>query len=242
LKRREFLKKAAIGTASLASLPVLGGMPVAQAQAEPSPTAGAQVNFHFVCSSRAGTVANVKHVVFMTGDGKFDENGIIGGGVYDHYDDTSASPKTILSSGPWEAKRLVSSNIIGRWWMITAGVAEMEINLLQEKPSPAVIPATLKVACNWPVGNLFVPNEKEGITLTIPDSDFGPFVPVVPPVGFTAFSTDKRAEDKALDDVKEQLQTTSGLYLPTAAIVPSVIAGGLAFALARSRRKKKNAR
>jgi hypothetical protein len=232
LKRREFLKKATIGTAGLATLPALGSIPTASAQAD------AQMNFHFVCISYAGTVANVLHGIMMTGDGQIQPN-FEGGGFYSHNDASSPAPKTILSSGTWAATRLVSWKPIGNYGVLVAGVLEMEVNLLQQIPSAAVIAAKLKVVCDIPAAKLINPNENgEGFELTIPDADFGPFKQVHPALGLTLFSAGRRVEDKILDDTRQQLQTTSGLYLPTAALIPSVIAGGLAFAWVRSRRKK----
>ncbi len=232
LKRREFLKKAAIGTAGLATLPALGSIPTAQAQAQ------AQTSFHFVCRSNAGTVANVLHGIFITGDGQIQPN-FEGGGFYNHDDAASPAPRTILSSGTWEATRLVSWKPIGNYGVAVAGVLEMEVNLLQQIPSAAVIPAKLKVVCDLSQAKLNNPNENgEGIELTIPDAEFGPFKQLHPALGLTWFTTGERVEDKALNVARQQLQTTSGLYLPTAALIPSVIAGGLAFAWLRSRRKK----
>lgn len=232
MKRREFLKKAAIGTAGLATLPALGNIPTARAQTE------AQMNFHFVCISLAGTVANVLHQILMTGDGQIQPN-FEGGGFYYHTDAASPVPRTLLGSGTWEAVRLVSWNPIGNYGVAFAGVLEMEVNLLQQIPSAAVIPAKLKVVCDLAVANLVNPNENgEGYELTIPDADFGPFKQVHPALGLTLFSTGSRVEDKILDNTQQQLQTANGLYLPAAALIPSVIAGGLAFAWVRSRRKK----
>ena len=240
MKRRDFLKKAVIGTVGLASLPLVAN------NVAPRVFAEGQTNFNLTALSKAGTVGNVQHSVLMSGEGKMDPNGVQGGGAYHHFDDATPAPKTILESGSWEATKLVSWNPIGTWGVQTAGILEMKINLNQMFPSAAVIAADLKVICNAGPGKLFNPNPNpppanlpEGYILTIPGAEFGPFAPLVPPVGVTFFTTGKRVEDVALENLGNELQTTRTLYLPTAALIPSVIAGGLAIAFARAKKKGK---
>ncbi len=240
MKRREFLKKAAIGTAGLASFPILGSSLVRSVQA------AGQTNFHFVALSQGANVANVKHAMSMNGEGRIFDGGVQGGGAYVHYDDATSAPKSLLSTGKWEATSLLNTNWVGTYGVFVAGVVEMEANLLQEAPSAAVIPATVKVVCNLSVGALFNPNPNpppanlpEGYTVKIPDVGYGPFVPFQPPIGITVFTTGKRVEDEALENATEQLQTTRTLYLPTAVLIPSAVAGAIAVAWARGKRKGK---
>ncbi len=241
MKRRDFLKKAAIGTAGLASLPFLtDNLPRVSAEGQTG-----QTNFNFTATSKAGLVGNVQHDVLMSGEGKIDTNGVEGGGRYNHFDDATTPPKTILESGSWEAANLVSWNPIGTWGVQTAGVLEMGINLRQDFPTTAVISANLKVICNAGNAKLYNPNPNppppnlpEGFILTIPGAEYGPFVPNIPPTGVTFFTTGKRVEDVALENLGNDLQTTRTVYLPTAALIPSVIAGGLAVALARAKKRK----
>ncbi len=239
MKRRDFLKNAAIGITGLASLPfVTNNLPRVSAEG--------QTNFNFTANSIAGTVGNVQHAVLMSGEGKVDANGVEGGGTYNHFDIASPAPKTLLEYGSWEAKSLVSWNPIGTWGIQTAGVLKMNVNLNQTFPSPTVIGANLEVICNAGFAKLFNPNPNppppnlpEGYVLTIPGTDYGPFVPFIPPLGVTFFTTGKRVEDVAIENLGNELQTTRTLYLPTAALIPSVIAGGLAVALARAKKKGK---
>jgi hypothetical protein len=239
VKRRDFLRKAAIGATGLASLPfVTSNLPLVSAEE--------QTNFNFTALSKGATVGSVQHVWQMSGEGRILPNGVEGGGAYNHYDDSTPAPKTILEYGSWEATRLVGWKEIGQWGVQHAGVLEMEVNLNREFPSPAVTEANLKVICNAAAAKLFNPNPNpppanlpEGYILTIPGAEFGPLVPYVPPLGVTFFLAGTRVEDTALENVSNELQTTRTLYLPTAALIPSVIAGGLALALARTKKKGK---
>ncbi len=239
MKRREFLNKVAIGTVGLASLPLITNN-------LPRVSAEGQTNFNFTVNSQAGTVGNVQHALLMSGEGKVDVNGVEGGGAYNHFDIASPAPKTLLEYGSWKATSLASWNPIGTWGIQTAGVLDMNVNLNQTFPSPAVIGANLKVICNAGFAKLFNPNPNppppnlpEGIVLTIPATDYGPFVPFIPALGVTFFTTGKRVEDVAIEDLGNELQTTRTLYLPTAALIPAAIAGGLAVALARAKKKGK---
>ena len=224
----------------MASIPILANTASRQVRA------ATQMNFHFTLVCHAKSVANVQHTLALNGEGKFSGQEIVGGGTYNHFDNATPPPRTLISYGTLEASRLVDFISIGSWGVTSAGVLDMEVRLIQQFASAAVIPATLKVICNLNGGALInrnpnppPPNLPEGAILTIPDAEFGPFTPLDPPIGFTAFSSDQRVEDRALDDTMQQLQTTRTLYLPTVAIIPSVIAGGLALAWAKARRKHK---
>jgi hypothetical protein len=239
VKRRDFLRKALIGTAGLAALPLVpSNLPTVSAQE--------QVNFNFTALSKGATIGSVAHIWLMSGEGRILPNGVEGGGAYNHYDDSTPAPKTILEYGSWEATRLISWREIGTWGVQHAGVLDMEVNLNRESPSPAVTEANLKVICNAGAAKLFNPNPNpppanlpEGYILTIPGAEFGPFVPHVPPLGVTFFLGGTRVEDKALENLGNELQTTRAFYLPAAALIPSVIAGGLAVALAKAKKRSK---
>jgi len=121
--------------------------------------------------------------MIMNGSGKFNGSEAEGGGTYDHFDNASAVPKTILGAGGWKAGRLLSFSLVGTYGVLAAGILEMEVKLLQEFPSRVVIPATLKVVCS--IGAAGLDAGEEGFTLTIPGVPFGPFEPFFVAPGFT---------------------------------------------------------
>jgi len=195
MNRRRFFKNAGVGSAALASLPILTETLARPARADDDNGLG----FRFVCVSKAAIVGGVDHRMIMNGNGKFNGSEAEGGGTYDHFDNASAVPKTILGAGGWKAGRLLSFSLVGTYGVLAAGILEMEVKLLQESPSQAVIPATLKVVCSIGVAGLDA--GEEGFTLTIPGVPFGPFEPfsVVPgfpfTFGITNFTMSKREGD-----------------------------------------------
>jgi hypothetical protein len=188
MKRRNFLKKTAVGSASLASL-----TSVVNSLAAP-PSAAGITNFRFMALSFAATIGGVAHTMLMNGDGKISPSQVVGGGSFLHFDRNSAVPQTILASGTWKAKQLISFNRIGTYGSVAAGIAEMWIHLVVDLPSPAVIPAMLEVVCNVGFAGLNT-GEEEGFILTIPGASFGPFVPSVPPTGLTILTTGNEQRD-----------------------------------------------
>lgn len=214
MERRRFLKGAAIGSAALAAM----GKPFSALAREDN-----QTNFHFLAFSKVAspatpTPSDPRHQIAMSGDGKVTPRQVVGDGSFVHYLFPGANPSpggtplTIVSSGNWKAKRLVSLNLIGTWGVFASGILEMDINLIQEIPSRDVIPAVLKVVCNiGPAGLVnFLPGtttpDPEGFTLSIPGTQFasngtlGPFKPFgaiagVPGVGLTVFSIEVEERD-----------------------------------------------
>ncbi len=174
INRRAFLKTAALASASVATLPTLSSLvpPVLGARGD--------VGFHFVSTSKAATVGTVEHRVMMTGDGKYNQltTEFKGGGNFVHFDNAGpGDPKPILGAGDWRPTRLANLNIIGTWGKFAAGVFEMDVQLLQNFPSKALIPASLKIICNLGCGKLST-GQGEGTTLNIPQASFGPFTPL----------------------------------------------------------------
>jgi hypothetical protein len=180
INRRAFLKRAGLGSIAVGSLPWLAE------SATPAWADDTNRGFSFTAISRAATIGTVTHAANMAGFGSINDSEVEGGGHFQHYDLASAPPRTIFAAGRWEATRLLSFNPVGTWGVITAGVAVMEVNLLREIPSPAVITATLKVVCNVGSGG-FDTGQPEGFTLTIPGAPFGAFVPFG--AGITVFTT-----------------------------------------------------
>jgi hypothetical protein len=100
----------------------------------------------------------------------------------------------IVAAGAWQAKQYISFSEIGRFGVLVAGVAEMVVDLWGTMPAPATIRGVrLRLICNIGFAGLDT-GEHEGIALSIPGTSFftgetpGPFVPVVPMFGLTAFS------------------------------------------------------
>ena len=182
MKRREFFKKAGAGSAALASLPGLAHIAAKRAQADDHE--GKQMGFRFVCVSQAGTLGDVVHRINMNGCGTFSGASVEGGGSYDHFDNAAPVPKTLLSAGNWKAVRVLSFNPIGTYGVLTAGILELDVKLLQQFPSLAVIPATLKIVCSINAGGLDT-GQLEGFTLTVPGAPFGPFQPILLAPGVT---------------------------------------------------------
>jgi hypothetical protein len=145
---------------------------------------GGQMHLHFAALSSAAS-AGTKGVVLMAGDGKFTSSHIQAHGIYQHIDPTTPKPNTILHAGTWKSTDLVSFTTIGTYGVQAAGILTMKVDLIQEIPSSAVMPATLTVVCNIPFAP-FITGKDEGFSLEAP---FGSFEPERPTVGITIFST-----------------------------------------------------
>lgn len=196
--RREFLKKAGLGSIALGSLPAW-----INALATPALAQGRR-GFAFDAITRAGpegTASSPAHTLIMAGQGHFDParigSPVDGGGVFTHTTLPGPTPRPIVASGTWKARLLVSYKEIGTWGVFAAGISEMVVDLFTQLPSPAVVRgARLKVVCNIGAAALINPGEMEGYTLSIPGTDFftggtpGSFQAIPPGgVGLTIFST-----------------------------------------------------
>jgi hypothetical protein len=197
MKRRDFFRQAGIGSTALVSLPDLAHALTKHAGGQDDDHVE-RAGFHFVCVSQAGTVDGVSHRINMSGCGAFNFSEVEGGGSYDHFDNASPVPKTLLSAGTWDARRVLSFIPIGTYGVLASGILEMEVKLRQQIPSHAVIPATLRIACGIGAAG-FDAGELEGITLRIPGAPFGPFAPFVvcdgATMGITIFTTSTSERD-----------------------------------------------
>ena len=195
IDRREFLKKAGIGSIALASLPTLTNALVKPAWAQ-----GGR-RFTIAGLSRAGpegSAAAPAHAIWMAGQGTFDPSRVgspvEGGGAYNHLTFPGTPPRPIVAAGIWKARLLVSYKEIGTWGALAAGILEIVVDLFTRLPSPAVVRgARLKVVGNVPFGGLVNPGETAGYTVSIPGTDFstggtpGSFQPTG--IGGTTLST-----------------------------------------------------
>jgi hypothetical protein len=185
MKRRDFCRSISAGSAALASLPS-----VSRSQGVPAQAHG----FRFVCVSRAEQTGVVLPFINMNGSGTFHSSSleVNGGGSYDLFDRLSPLPKTILSAGGWRAKHVLSFAPLGTYGVLTAGTLEMDLDLLQELPSRAILPATIRIVCNIGAAIGLDTGELQGFTLTIPSAPFGPLHPFEVPApgsGFTFGNT-----------------------------------------------------
>jgi hypothetical protein len=186
MKRRDFFKKVAVGSAVLVAVPSLA----ARADGEDEDNReGRFVGFRFVSNSRTATVGGVRHTAQFNGDGRITPSEVKGGGVFNRYVDTSPVPKTIEALGTWKAKRLTSFTLIGTYGAIAAGILQMDVHLVPNGGS--VIEAKLRVVCNIGAAGLNT-GEEEGFVLDIPGTPFtaggmfGPFEPFAQ--GVTVFN------------------------------------------------------
>lgn len=186
IDRREFLRKAGLGSLALGSLPAL-----VNALGRPA-LAQSQRGFMFLAVSAAGTGAG-QHLVAMGGRGVFDpargpSSSVDGGGSFFHFQPAASPPFPLVASGTWKGRLLVSYREIGTYGGAASGIGEFVIDIQRLRPSAALIRgAVLTIFCNLGPGGLQT-GEIEGYTLSIPGTDFsagatpGPFRQI-PPMG-----------------------------------------------------------
>ncbi len=189
MNRQQFLKKAGLGSAALAAFPVVADVALA---------ADGGTGFHFISLGKASTVGGVFHRLLMGGDGKITPSNVVGNGMFVHFDGNPAlpTPKPILGTGNWKAKRLIDFDLAGTFGAQGAGIVEMEVVLVPE--GEPKVDAILEVVCNSGGGGIFT-GEEEGFVLTIPGTIFvpggtaGPFVPTG--TGVSTFSVVNESRD-----------------------------------------------
>jgi hypothetical protein len=190
--RREFVKTLALGGIAAAATPTILGSLSKVVFANDS-NAG-RPNFHFVVQSQT---AGATDRVALAGDGLVTPSNAVGGGLFTHWKNTGSAPFPIVGAGTWKAKSLRSFDLIGTYGSLAAGVLDMDVDLVRDIPSKAVIPAELKVVCNLGAAALST-GEEEGVTLTVPAAglEFEPFHPGGGPVpfGVTVFGVDVVSE------------------------------------------------
>jgi hypothetical protein len=193
MNRRKLLANAGLGSLATASLLEALATPASADDKTP-------VNFHFLAVSEAGTVDGVAHRVIMGGDGQITQGNVVGDGFFVHFNPAAPGvPKPVLATGSWKAKRLISFDLIGTFGVQGAGVLDMVIHLVPV--DGPVVEAMLEVVCNIAAAGLFNPGKDEGYSLSIPGTIFvpggaaGPFEPLVPPMGISAFSVINEHKD-----------------------------------------------
>lgn len=181
MNRREFLKKAGVGSAAAAGLPALETMLATPALAvDPGGT-----GFYFVVISHSTTTSDL---LAISGCGRLGGGRIEGGGSFAHFVPDEAPPFPIVASGHWRARQLVSFDPLGDpYGTLVAGIANLKAVVRVTTPFRAEVPATMEVVCNLGPANLFTGGD-EGVVVSVPSAE-QTFVPNVPPTGLTVFTT-----------------------------------------------------
>ncbi len=173
MNRREFLKKAGLGTVALASLPTLGPVLI-NSLATPA-LASDQTNFTFVVVSK---LVGGPDLLILNGSGKFGSGEVNGGGSFTH---VNPGTGVIVASGTWRAKKLVSFTPNGTFGAHASGILEMKSRLLPTG-GERVEGVVMRQVCNLPGLDT---GQEEGVTVTLPNG--ATFEPT--DTGATLFST-----------------------------------------------------
>jgi len=187
--RKQLVK---VGAGGALALGVLGaGVSPAAAGGVPGMGDGHQF-WALVAFSKGDTIGDVDHRIGLNGCGTLKPSvGHAGGGGGFFHVDWQPPTTSVIAYGTWEVKRFLDYiDGFGDFAVVRASILEVAIELNRQFPSPAKIPATLRVICNvGPAG--ISTGEPEGFVLTIPSATPpSPFVPLVPvALGLTVIST-----------------------------------------------------
>jgi hypothetical protein len=179
MERREFLKRAGVGSAAIASVPALETLIASAAWAHDG---GGGNRFYFQVVSKSTTTTDL---MIISGCGRITTSEVTGRGSFNHFTPAATTPFPIVATGHWRAKELLHFTQIGTYGTLIAGIAEWTAVFRVLSPSPAKVPVTMEVVCNIGPAGLVNPGEEEGVVVT-----GGPqtFVQQVPPVGLTIFT------------------------------------------------------
>lgn len=189
MNRREFLKKAGVGSLAVASFPALAE---ALAGIDKASAHGLRrTEFFFVTVSFAAP----PDAIILNGAGWFSSHFVHGEGSFTHFRTEGSPPLLIVGTGTWRAHRLLSFTPTSppSFGSHVGGVLEMLVKLFPAG-GPPISGVTMKVVCNIPPGGMST-GQDEGVTLTVPGAPFGAFVPSVPPIGATAFTRRVEVDD-----------------------------------------------
>lgn len=101
--RREFVKKAGVGSLALASIPLLASAAEADERRR-------GLNYRWMSISRN---PDQSEQIVMNGDGLVNRRRVTGGGNFIHMELGGPPPLPLLGTGTWRARKLVSLDIIG---------------------------------------------------------------------------------------------------------------------------------
>jgi hypothetical protein len=177
MHRREFVKRAGIGTVGLSALAVTPAAMGAYRKGD-----GHQ-HFSLVALSRTSVVEPLDHVLILEGAGSFKattghaDHG--GGGNFVHVTFTPAFPtgQSLVASGTWDVTGFVSyTDGLAAYGRIQPSIVVVTVDLHPD--GGGSIAGTLQVACN--VG--FVPldtGQPEGFKLNLPAAGFNFDTPIL---------------------------------------------------------------
>src|SRR5438445_13001536 len=156
--RREFLKKAGIGSAALATRPARGALRATPALASDG------IGFKLTAASQMGAER-----VILAGEGLMTASEATGGGTFVHFSVSTGVP-VVIATGVWKTNRLHSFTKVGTpLGLATSGIAVMDIDLI---PVTNVrVPASLNIYCDLPGPGRFSGGE-EGFVLTVDGKPF----------------------------------------------------------------------
>jgi hypothetical protein len=179
MERREFLKRAGMGSAAIASAPALETLLASPAAANDDVDGN---RFFFQVVSKSTTTTDL---MIISGCGRITASEVMGRGAFNHIAPAATTPFPIVATGFWRAKELLHFTQIGTYGTLIAGIAEWTAVLRVVSPTPAKVPVTMEVVCNIGPAGLVNPGEEEGVMVT-----GGPqtFVQQVPAVGLTIFT------------------------------------------------------
>jgi hypothetical protein len=187
MDRREFLKRAGVGSAAAAAFPLL---------AEPAFAHRRNRTVALLSISKAPTTSDgVAHTMIMSGRAHFHgtERSIRGGGYFQHLDNapSAPTPKPVLAAGRWRVTHLGNVDVIGAWGVFAAGVVDMTVELrpltgTAATPGSRIRGVTMRIVCNLGFAGLVNPPplNAEGFYLTLPGGEIGTFAPFGPSGGY----------------------------------------------------------
>jgi hypothetical protein len=180
MERREFLKRAGVGSAAIASVPALETWLASPAWADDG--GGGGNGFFFQVVSKSTTTTDL---MIISGCGRITASDVTGRGSFTHFTPAATTPFPIVATGHWRAKELLHFTQIGTYGTLIAGIGEWTAVFHVLSPSPAKVRVTMEVVCNIGPAGLVNPGEEEGVMVT-----GGPqtFVQQVPAVGLTVFT------------------------------------------------------
>jgi hypothetical protein len=181
IDRKEFVKKAAVGTAAAASLPALFA---SEAFAQVGHGTGRVYTFvSFSQAPPAGHIAQPR--IGMRGCGNFDETLRVasGGGSYVFFDNAKPVPKPLIRAGSWHVTQFVSYDTKG---LPSYGNIQPGILTVLADVEGIGSGLELELVCNVGPAGLMT-GEEEGWSLS--GTPYGKFSQLSPPVGITHLST-----------------------------------------------------
>jgi len=192
MERREFLKKAGVGSAAVAGIPAFETLLAGPAWAHRRNGGGNGFFFQVVSKSTTTT-----HLLIISGCGRITASAVSGGGNFAHIVPAATTPFPIEATGHWRAKQLLHFSQLGTYGTLIAGIAEWTADFHVVSPFTAVVPVTMEVVCNIGPAGLINPGEEEGVVVS-----GGPqtFVQQVPSAGLTVFTAPFRRAGDGDDD------------------------------------------